>query len=57
MRGFATSPNPFATGIRPRTFLGARRDQMRLNIMINGIGKKEYDKINKDRNTQSRKGE
>jgi len=53
MRGFATSPNPFATGTRPRAFLGARRDQMRLDIMINGVGKAEYTKIVKHKNTQA----
>ncbi len=56
MRGFATSPNPFATGTRPRAFLGARRDQMRLDIMINGAGKEEYSKINKERIAEARKG-
>lgn len=45
MRTQATFPIPHTNGLRPRSFLAARRVMMRLNIVINGAKAKDYQRI------------
>jgi len=49
MKGFATSPNPFTTGLKPRRFLSATKALMNYDIIINGTTKDNYNKIYKEK--------
>lgn len=43
----ATFPIPHTNGLRPRTFLAARKAMMLRNIVIKGANAKDYQKIHK----------
>jgi len=54
MKGFATSPNPFTSGIRPRRFLSSTKALMNYDIIINGASKDDYRKIYEQNETTQR---
>ena len=37
MRGFATSPNPFMTGLKPKSFFGARYEMLKREKMLKSV--------------------
>lgn len=46
----AAFPIPHTNGLRPRTFLAARKALMHRNIIIKGADAKDYQKIYKNNN-------
>jgi hypothetical protein len=42
MKGFATSPNPFMTGLRPKRFMAARIDMLRKEQMLKKLHRTAY---------------
>jgi len=57
MRGFATSPNPFTRGMRPRRFFSSTKDLMNYGILIKGATKNDYIKIYKIKGSGNTKTE
>lgn len=45
MRGFATSPNPYTSGMRPKRFLEARVRMLKEQQMTSGFGKKKFTEV------------
>jgi len=50
MRGFATSSNPYTTGLKPRSFFSGRKSLIQRNIIINGLNTDAAKKLAKDYN-------
>ena len=42
MRGFATSPNPYMSGLRPKSFFSARVAMLKREQMMKKIDKNAY---------------
>lgn len=55
MRGFATSSNPYTTGLKPRSFFSGRKSLIHKNIMINGLNTEAAKKLAKDFNSNLEK--
>ena len=52
MKGFATSPNPFLTGMRPRAFFAERLAMLRKEQMMKKVDKDHYPKWQEEKKTK-----
>jgi hypothetical protein len=52
MRGFATSPNPYFNGIKPRSFFAARLAMLRREQMMKKVDKNVYVRMEDEKRTK-----